>query len=263
MGQSTSANSPFTVTKRIEQVIATRTEKKENQVLGDHEDGPTHRENIKFTDRIDESFRGSAMRINNSKAKQDDSQSAAQEQFFVESAMRYFNVDGGDRNIKHVFKKLLFPALKVIDLPVSTIVFREGEDGTNAYLVEEGELEVSDANGAEYCLIGKGHVFGETSLLFDRERNATVTTITKTRLRSLDRSSFGIVQMALSKNAKLNQHAQRFLELGPVVDLPWCFQERVANQLTSVRCVVLNMCYFSILSHSLYIMFSSLPSLPF
>ena len=99
-------------------------------------------------------------------------------------------------------------------------------------------MEVSDANGAEYCLIGKGHVFGETSLLFDRSRNATVTTITKTRLRSLDRSSFGAVQMALSKNAKMNLHAQRFLELGPVEDLPWSYQERVANQLTSVRYVV-------------------------
>ena len=235
MGQSTSV-SPFTVTKRIEQVIASRsTERKENQV-SDNENVPTHRENIKFEERIDECFRGTAIRILNAKTKpQEEELSAAQEQFFVECAMRFFNVDGSDKMVKHVFKKLLFPALRVIDLPPSTIVFKEGEDGTNAYLVEEGELEVSDANGVEYCLIGMGHVIGETSLLYDRERNATVTTISKTRLRSLDRSSFNIVQMALSKNAKMNQHAQRFLELGPVVDLPWSFQERVATQLTTVR----------------------------
>ena len=69
------------------------------------------------------------------------------------------------------------------------VIFREGEPGDRYYLVDEGQVEV--ARGQERVVIlGSGESFGETALLDDRPRNATVRALTPVTLYSMDGTGF-------------------------------------------------------------------------
>ncbi len=69
------------------------------------------------------------------------------------------------------------------------VVFHEGEPGDCFYLVEEGQVDV--ARGQErVAILGAGDSFGETALLDDRPRNATVRAMTPVTLYSMDRAGF-------------------------------------------------------------------------
>lgn len=70
------------------------------------------------------------------------------------------------------------------------VIFREGEPGSNAYILQEGAVVISKIiNGAdeELAVIGKGGIFGEMALIDDKPRmatarvrgNATIVTVTK------------------------------------------------------------------------------------
>ena len=69
------------------------------------------------------------------------------------------------------------------------VVFHEGEPGDCFYLIEEGQVDV--ARGRErVAILGAGDSFGETALLDDRPRNATVRAMTPVTLYSMDRAGF-------------------------------------------------------------------------
>jgi CRP/FNR family cyclic AMP-dependent transcriptional regulator len=70
-------------------------------------------------------------------------------------------------------------------------VFREGEPGSSAYVVQAGEVVISrmvDGEDKELATIGVGDIFGEMALIDDQPRmatakvkgGATIVTITKT-----------------------------------------------------------------------------------
>lgn len=59
-----------------------------------------------------------------------------------------------------------------------TVIFREGERGSSAFLIERGEVEISvRRNGEDVSLAhrGPGEVFGEMAIIDDQPRSATVT----------------------------------------------------------------------------------------
>lgn len=80
-------------------------------------------------------------------------------------------------------------------------VFREGELGSTAFIVQGGEVEIFKNNGGTdqvLAVIGAGGIFGEMALIDDKPRmatarikgGATIVTITKqlyeTKLKSSD-----------------------------------------------------------------------------
>ena len=57
-------------------------------------------------------------------------------------------------------------------------IFREGEPGSCAYLIESGSVEISAMNhGAKITIstLGPGEIFGEMALIDNRRRSATAT----------------------------------------------------------------------------------------
>ena len=62
----------------------------------------------------------------------------------------------------------------------AAVIFREGQRGYSAYLIERGEVEISiRRNGQDVKLAsrGPGEVFGEMAIIDDQPRSATVTAI--------------------------------------------------------------------------------------
>ena len=76
-------------------------------------------------------------------------------------------------------------------------VMREGEQGSEAYLVELGALEVRRiaAGGREITIavLGPGDWVGELSLLLDEPRSVTVVASTDAQLRRVPNEAFGQV----------------------------------------------------------------------
>jgi MFS family permease len=90
------------------------------------------------------------------------------------------------------------PAHKLEDvawrlLPVSAspgdVVIREGDPGDRFYVVDDGEVSVSQ-DGRPLTTLGPGTYFGEIALLHDVPRVATVTAVTQTSFLALDRGEF-------------------------------------------------------------------------
>ncbi len=65
------------------------------------------------------------------------------------------------------------------------VVFKEGDAGTNAYVIQSGQVEiVKKRDGALVLLgtLGKGAIFGEMALIDDAPRMATARVPTQTTL---------------------------------------------------------------------------------
>ena len=77
-----------------------------------------------------------------------------------------------------------------IEVDAGTVIFEEGDRGDHAYLLEEGEVEISVwRNGKKVTLArrGAGEIFGEMAIIDDQPRSATVTGISACRLLPITR----------------------------------------------------------------------------
>ena len=71
-----------------------------------------------------------------------------------------------------------------------SVIFREGERGHSAFLLERGEVEISvQRNGQNVALArrGPGEVFGEMAIIDDQPRSATVTAVRPCQLLMITR----------------------------------------------------------------------------
>lgn len=93
-------------------------------------------------------------------------------------------------------------------------VITEGDEGDRFYLIAEGSVDVTRA-GAPLATLGPGAFVGEIALLRDVPRTASVTAITDTSLRALDREHFlaavtgspaGAVALAEEMDRRLSEH---------------------------------------------------------
>ena len=72
-------------------------------------------------------------------------------------------------------------------------VFREGEPGSCAYLIEKGRIEISSINHGQKIVVselGPGEMFGEMALIDNQKRSATATVLEHAEMIALDRAQF-------------------------------------------------------------------------
>lgn len=76
--------------------------------------------------------------------------------------------------------------------PRGTKIFREGEPGTYAYLIESGKVEISAAakgTKIEISSLGPGDMFGEMALIDNHSRAATATAVEDTEVIPLEKAT--------------------------------------------------------------------------
>ena len=72
-------------------------------------------------------------------------------------------------------------------------IFRMGDRGRNAYIIERGHVEVSATRGGKNVVIakmGRGEIFGEMSMIDDAPRSATITATEDTEVIVIRPSRF-------------------------------------------------------------------------
>ena len=81
------------------------------------------------------------------------------------------------------------------------ILFNQGDEGNNAYMVVAGRLSVEvDKNSAGY--MGDGEVFGELALLLNQKRSATVKSVKPTELIEIDKEGLELILNSASDIVK-------------------------------------------------------------
>ncbi|MGE5548260.1 MAG: cyclic nucleotide-binding domain-containing protein [Solirubrobacterales bacterium] len=68
-------------------------------------------------------------------------------------------------------------------------VFKEGERGDRAYLIQDGTIEINK-NGVTLATLGKGELFGEMALVDDQPRMATANAVTDVSVVVISRDVF-------------------------------------------------------------------------
>jgi EAL domain-containing protein (putative c-di-GMP-specific phosphodiesterase class I) len=89
---------------------------------------------------------------------------------------------------------------------IGDIIFKEGDEGNCAYLIEEGMIEISVMNNDQALLInkiGKGELFGEVALIDHQPRTATAKALENSVLIAIQRS---LVNELLDKTDPIVRH---------------------------------------------------------
>jgi predicted acylesterase/phospholipase RssA/CRP-like cAMP-binding protein len=84
-------------------------------------------------------------------------------------------------------------AFELMDVPAGCVVFTEGDVADDAYLVVTGRLSVTRKEAdeeVELARIGRGQIVGESGLLDQTPRSATITAVRDTVLARIDEASF-------------------------------------------------------------------------
>lgn len=83
--------------------------------------------------------------------------------------------------------------IKRKEFPPDAVIFREGEPGKCAYLIDEGSIEISifrDGRKIVLAKLGKGGILGEMSLIDDAFRNAKATSLTNSKVIEISKEYF-------------------------------------------------------------------------
>ena len=81
------------------------------------------------------------------------------------------------------------------------VLFNQGDEGNNAYMVVAGRLSVEvDKNSAGY--MGDGEVFGELALLLNQKRSATVKSVKPTELIEINKEGLELILNSASDIVK-------------------------------------------------------------
>jgi CRP-like cAMP-binding protein len=81
----------------------------------------------------------------------------------------------------------------VIELKPGEVIFREGDLGTEMYIIQEGKIEIFNELTEEtqiLAVLEKGDFFGEMSVLDDMPRAATARALTDVKLLQINGSTF-------------------------------------------------------------------------
>lgn len=88
-------------------------------------------------------------------------------------------------------------------IPAGEVIFREGEDGDEMFIIQDGKVRISKTIGDKehiLAILGKGDFFGEMAIVTRIKRSATARTVAATHLLAFDRQGFrGMIE----KNSKI------------------------------------------------------------
>jgi CRP-like cAMP-binding protein len=79
------------------------------------------------------------------------------------------------------------------DYESGSVLFREGEPGSEMYVIQSGEVEISRRIGDKrqtLAILPPGEFFGEMAIINDRPRSATATVKARARLLVIDPETF-------------------------------------------------------------------------
>ncbi len=114
-------------------------------------------------------------------------------------------------------------SMSAVSLRRGEILFAEGDEGDQLYVVFEGKIKLGrrSGDGREYliAILGPGQMFGELSFFDPGPRSATATAVTDVELRSLGHSALNPVLQSHPDvaYALLNQLAGRLRRTNEVV----------------------------------------------
>lgn len=91
----------------------------------------------------------------------------------------------------------LLRAVRPADLKYDQALFRHGDPGDAAYVIEKGEVEIVSPGGDIIAILRDGAVFGELALLDGVPRSATVIARVDTRLFRIDKAEFDELRRTL------------------------------------------------------------------
>ena len=91
--------------------------------------------------------------------------------------------------------ELIFGALRLMGYNEGETIIKEGAEGNSFYIILEGDVRVVVGkkflrSGKEVARLGPGDFFGETALVSNQPRNATVICDGTVRAVELERSAF-------------------------------------------------------------------------
>lgn len=125
-----------------------------------------------------------------------------------------------------VFEALPLPALEQLatglrtrHVPAGEVVYRQGDQGDDCFVIEDGRAEVL-GNGRQIATVGPGELVGEIALLRQIPRTATVRAVTEMDLRLLDADRFVCVVTGWeTSRARTSGHVDELLDrFAPDVD---------------------------------------------
>jgi CRP-like cAMP-binding protein len=85
------------------------------------------------------------------------------------------------------------PPEVLVSFEAGETVFREGDLGTEMFIIHEGRVEICTGEGDRVTVVAtleRGDFFGEMALLDDRPRSATARTVEPTRLVTINGTTF-------------------------------------------------------------------------
>jgi CRP-like cAMP-binding protein len=111
--------------------------------------------------------------------------------------------------------------LITLDLPAGAYVFREGDLGTEMYIIQDGKVEILNRMSDEdrvLATLEKGDFFGEMSVLEDMPRAASARALTDSKLLQINGSTFdqmlqGNPEIAVRMMRKLSRRLRETDEL--------------------------------------------------
>jgi CRP-like cAMP-binding protein len=107
---------------------------------------------------------------------------------------------------------------KVQKFQRGSLVVRAGEAGDGFYVVRVGRAEVLSNDGRRLNILGPGDYFGETSLLMNEKRNASINALTPLEVLRLNKGQF---ERLLRNNIQFDDKSRlEFHRLGVLRQLP-------------------------------------------
>jgi CRP/FNR family transcriptional regulator len=103
-----------------------------------------------------------------------------------------------------------------VDLPAGHVLMREGENGSQMFIILEGEARV-EHGGREIAVLGPGKVLGEMAIVAEGPRVATATLTKPSHLFVLAHREFHSLMddYPSVRECVLNEVARRLRELEP------------------------------------------------
>jgi hypothetical protein len=81
-----------------------------------------------------------------------------------------------------------------IDFPAGSVVYKQGDTGSDMFIIEYGQIDISQTGNDEVMdSFGPGDFFGEMALLEDQPRHVTAVAKTASRALRIERAAFADV----------------------------------------------------------------------